>query len=513
MMLRRVCLLGALLAVGCKSSAVNDGNAIDLTITADATVTDADLASASLLDVEVTGAETYSNPTLSVAGKFDAKTRSVGLRYKPQATSGTVTLTVTIEDGSAMVLAAGSIDVQLRGGTQLLSMTLSHASGDTDGGTGDLGAGDLGPACGNGALDPGEACNPGPGSSKPCPTSAADCDDHNSCTTDAFSGSGCQAACTHTNVADATGCMTGPTSGVCIAGACCTGCVKNGACMPGASDATACGAAGNACFDCTQNSATATCSAGSCSGCDATSCTTEGRTCGTSSCGFNCGGCPDGCSNGTLTHYACVNKSCQMNGSGNCGLYSACASSTTCATSCTGDNGCVATAWCGGSACKPKVALGAACSAEASGDHECASPNVCSWANDGAKAYCTSTRCTACWAATTSGACGSVMNFGIDPRNYCSFTDSCHNGNCSGLDPGTLCDYGGDVHLVFRECGAVSCTNSSGGWGVLTGSICPGGSGTCKAGSTETCSDGNQTCWPCNSAGTDCNYAAPFLCN
>ena len=163
---------------------------------------------------------------------------------------------------------------------------------------------------------------------------------------------------------------------------------RMGVCMAGTSDAKACGAAGNACFDCTQNSASATCSGGNCSGCDATSCTNEGRTCGTSSCGFNCGGCSDGCNAGAITHYACVNKSCQMNGSGNCGLYAACASSTTCATTCLGDNGCVATAWCGGSSCKAKVALGQACSAETTGDHECASPNVCSWGPSATAGFC-----------------------------------------------------------------------------------------------------------------------------
>src|SRR5215471_11383462 len=70
-MIRRVLILGALLGAGCKSGAVNDGYAIDLTITADSSVTDDDLARAESLDVEVSGAESFSDPSLSVAGKFD----------------------------------------------------------------------------------------------------------------------------------------------------------------------------------------------------------------------------------------------------------------------------------------------------------------------------------------------------------------------------------------------------------------------------------------------------------
>lgn len=494
-----------LLLVGCKSN-VDDGNAIDLTVAADSSVSDDDLARAANLELEVSGDETYVSPLLPVAGKFDAKTRSARVRYRPVLMAGSIDVRVTLLDAVGAPVAAGELDdLRLNGKTQLLTVTVSHAAANADGGTNDGGA-----TCGNGVVDTGEQCDPGTGSAKPCPRSPNDCDDSNPCTTDALTGSGCQAACTHAPLADSTGCMVGSAAGVCLSGACCTGCIKDGKCLPGSSDAKACGAGGNACFDCTQNSATATCNAGSCSGCDATSCTTEGRACGTSSCGYNCGGCPDGCSNGTLTHYACVNKTCQMNGSGNCGLYASCASSTTCAVDCTGDNGCVATAWCGGGKCKPKVALGGACSGEVSGDHECASPYVCSWAHDGVAAYCTSVRCTACEAATTAGGCGDVIDYAKDPRNYCTYQDICHQGFCSSLS-GTLCDYGGDEHLSYRPCGSVTCTNNSAGIGVLTGSICTPNS-SCQAGQTELCT-GYKTCWPCNAARTGCDYNAPFQCD
>ncbi|HEY2747656.1 MAG TPA: hypothetical protein VGL86_23705 [Polyangia bacterium] len=522
--MRTTIIFAALLAVGCKSSSVNDGYAIDLTLTVDASVSASDLAQASTLDFEVTGAETYSNMALSIAGKFNPTTRSAGLRYRPGARTGTITINASILDGTGMPLAAGELDnVTLRSGTQLLTLTFVHATPGADGGV-DLGAGDMGPTCGNGVLDPGEACDPGSGSTMACPTSAGDCDDQNSCTTDSVTGTGCQATCMHTPVADSTGCMTGTASGVCIAGACCTGCLKNGVCKPGSSDPTACGAAGNDCFDCTQNSAMATCSGGSCSGCDATSCTTEGRTCGTSSCGFNCGGCPDGCSNGNLTHYACVNKSCQMNGSGNCGLYAACATSSTCATTCAGDNGCVATAWCGSSMCKSKVGVGSACSAETTGDHECASPYVCSWASSATAGICTSTRCTACLAADAGGGCTALISYGKDPRGACAGyqATACHQNFCSGSSVGETdfgyadyCDFGWDAAFVPRQCGSgtYTCANDGTGMGVKSG---PGFciQGRSCTGTTDNCiNEANDvTCFPCNSSHNGCDETAGFFC-
>ncbi len=57
------------------------------------------------------------------------------------------------------------------------------------------------PACGNGVLDPGEACDPAisPPNAGVCPT-LADCDDHNPCTVDSLEGSAaqCSARCVHT---------------------------------------------------------------------------------------------------------------------------------------------------------------------------------------------------------------------------------------------------------------------------------------------------------------------------
>lgn len=511
-------LIATLLVVGCKSSKVNDGYAIDFNLVIDSTVSDADIAAAQMLDLEVTGAETYSNAQISIAGKFGTS-RTAGLRYKPKATSGTIDVRVTLSDSASNVVASGSLSsISLGSGTQVLTMTLSGAESGVDAGVDMLG-GDM-TTCGNGVVDPGEQCDPGAGSATPCPMSASDCDDKNPCTTDSMTGTGCQAACMHVPLANGTGCTSGTTTGVCQAGACCTGCIQNGVCLAGNSDAKSCGSGGNACFDCTQNSATATCNGGNCSGCDATSCTNEGRTCGTSSCGYNCGGCPDGCSNGNLTHYACVNKSCQVNGSGNCGLYAACATSTTCATSCTGDNGCVATAWCGASTCKPKVGLGGACSGEVTGDHECASPYVCSWNPTATGGYCVSVRCTGCSAANISGGCSDYIKYGLDPRNYCQsyIATACHQNYCAGFsgDPTQpnppACDYGLDATGEnWRPCGTVSCTNDATGTGILSGNLCAAGN-VCKSGQTNTCSDGYRTCYPCNAAHNNCDLNAGFSC-
>ncbi|MBK8011419.1 MAG: hypothetical protein IPK13_08715 [Deltaproteobacteria bacterium] len=68
-------------------------------------------------------------------------------------------------------------------------------------------------ACGNGVLDPNETCD------GTCPTSVAECDDSNACTTETFSGSAaaCDAACGHVPI---TRCIDGD-------GCCAPGCNSN----------------------------------------------------------------------------------------------------------------------------------------------------------------------------------------------------------------------------------------------------------------------------------------------
>jgi formylglycine-generating enzyme required for sulfatase activity len=118
-------VLASLLVTGCKSSTPNDGYAIDLTVDIDASVSDEALATAQFLDLEVSGDEIYSNPEIPIAGKFTS--RSAGVRYKPGATSGAVTIALTLLDGSSNQIARGiSPSIMLTGrGTQLVTLTLA----------------------------------------------------------------------------------------------------------------------------------------------------------------------------------------------------------------------------------------------------------------------------------------------------------------------------------------------------------------------------------------------------
>jgi hypothetical protein len=329
------------------------------------------------------------------------------------------------------------------------------------------------------------------------------CDDGNPCTTDTMSG----CACMHVDISDGRACTGQGAAGVCISGSCCTGCISNGVCRPGDSDAKQCGKLGGDCFDCTANAASATCTAGQCSGCDQTSCTNEGRTCGTSSCGVNCGTCEDSCVNGAITHYACANKSCQQNGGDNCGLYAACKDGHNCKIDanggCSGDGDCVASAWCS-MVCKPKVGIGQPCSAEDSGDHECQSPYVCTWDSTGKAGLCVSVRCTGCRAGDGSGGCTNPIAYLQDPRDACVYTDECHQGFCSGFGG---CDSGFDTFSVGRPCGAgATCTPQSATAGILTGSICT--SMGCKPGQSVYCGGtdiGSGYSCPCANA-TSCSF-------
>lgn len=189
---------------------------------------------------------------------------------------------------------------------------------------------------------------------------------------------------------------------------------------------------------------------------------------------------------------------------------------------CSGDNGCVATAWCGANTCKSKVALGGACSAEPAGDHECASPYVCSWNAKGNGGFCVTTRCTGCAAAYSTGNCGDFIAYGYDPRGACQgySATSCHQNYCAGQSGDPLnpnppsCDLGLDqVGANWRTCGAVTCTNNAAGAGVRTGTLCQP-SNTCQSGKTDTpCGDvSGRICFPCNAAHNDCDYNAGFSC-
>ncbi|HEY0250769.1 MAG TPA: hypothetical protein VGC41_04550 [Kofleriaceae bacterium] len=82
------------------------------------------------------------------------------------------------------------------------SFSPASAALQTDGGGSNTSA-----QCGNGVLDPGEACDPGiSGREGACPT---DCNDSDPCTTDTLAGADCQITCTHvttTQPANGDGC-------------------------------------------------------------------------------------------------------------------------------------------------------------------------------------------------------------------------------------------------------------------------------------------------------------------
>jgi hypothetical protein len=222
-----------------------------------------------------------------------------------------------------------------------------------------------------------------------------------------------------------------------------------------------------------------------------------------------------------VTHFTCVNKVCTQNGTTSCGNYVTCGSPTACATTCAGDPNCISTAFCtgNGGTCMPKVGLGGACSGEGKGDHECLSPNVCSWAHDGKSGFCLASRCTGCQAAVGGANAGSYgcIDWGIDPRSVCTYRDSCHREWCDGCaanvpqDPNAAppaCDSGFDKAGNWRPCGTgAACASYNGyGAGKLTGSLCTA-SGTCAANQSTVCADIYRGCYKCNSTNNGCDYS------
>jgi hypothetical protein len=491
---------------------VNDGYAIDIRATVDGSIGNADLARVATMDLEVSGDEAYSKK-IAVSGKLSTSSRSAGVRYRPLATRGTITISIYLYDAADVFLGSGHIGPigLIAGKTQVVNVTIAKSGAMPP---------MAGASCGNGILDAGELCDPGPGSATPCPGGASDCDDGNSCTTDTVEGSSCQAHCVHAAVGDTNSCTAGATGGVCLGGSCCTGCIQNGVCRPG-SESTSCGKAGGDCFDCTKNSTSATCDSGQCSGCDASSCTSIGQQCGTSSCGYNCGSCADSCSNGTVSHYTCSNKVCQANGTSGCGLFLGCGSDTTCATTCSNDADCASNAFCTGpgGTCKKKSGPGQSCTKEGGGDHECTT-NVCSWDHSGKSGVCTSQRCTGCWAGFTDGTCTDYIETGNDPRAACQGypQTACHQHWCAGNQNvpcndcsvfQAQCDVGKDINGNPNPCGPITCSQLAGGTGTISGSLCI--DGACKANQTNRCSDlSGYYCLTCNSNGcgtqtTSCN--------
>ncbi|HEY2902274.1 MAG TPA: hypothetical protein VGL59_16960, partial [Polyangia bacterium] len=124
--------------------------------------------------------------------------------------SGDIAVDISAFDAQGVTVARGrQAGLTLRAGiTQTVSVALTCASGscNQDGGAFDGAIGDgatdaVIPTCGNGRLDPGEACDTAITAGQPgaCPSA---CDDGSLCTTDTQSGSDCAAVCVHTERTD-----------------------------------------------------------------------------------------------------------------------------------------------------------------------------------------------------------------------------------------------------------------------------------------------------------------------
>lgn len=112
----------ALALAGCKSTPEN-GFAVDVTVTADSSLSTSTRASVRTLDLSVTGAETFHTTYVitSQLASGDAK-----FIYRPQATSGMLTFAITALDGSGNAVAGGTGTAALKSGaTVTLSVKLS----------------------------------------------------------------------------------------------------------------------------------------------------------------------------------------------------------------------------------------------------------------------------------------------------------------------------------------------------------------------------------------------------
>jgi hypothetical protein len=108
-------MCAALLALaGCKSS-FDNGFAVDLTLTADPSLTSDTLSAIRIFSLEVEGAERATD-TLTTENAF-ADHRQERILYRPKVTSGMITLSITARGADGGALAFGQAAANLKGGS------------------------------------------------------------------------------------------------------------------------------------------------------------------------------------------------------------------------------------------------------------------------------------------------------------------------------------------------------------------------------------------------------------
>lgn len=129
------------IAAGCSAKV---GYGVALTATFDSSVTAAQLATVTDLDISATAGEVFDQPVHLGAGNALRVERTI---YRPLATTTSLTLRIVAVDGTGSVVALGtSTAIQLRvGQTSYAAITLSAPGSPTsDGGTPDGGVADMG---------------------------------------------------------------------------------------------------------------------------------------------------------------------------------------------------------------------------------------------------------------------------------------------------------------------------------------------------------------------------------
>ncbi len=160
-----------------------------------------------------------------------------------------------------------------------------------------------------------------------------------------------------------------------------------------------------------------------------------------------------------------------------------CGTDGKCRSSCTGDGHCQSDAFCSGTSCKLKGALGASC-ASASGCQSgfCADGVCCGKSCDG--------QCEACNGKTSPGTCAPVTGAPVGARQACAGSGACA-GSCDGSSA-KACAFPG----ATKVCAEPGCTDGA----ESAASTCDG-TGKCSPGATTSC--------PAGCDGAKCAAAAP----